>query len=76
MSEPLIKREWPEAAIIDRARNEELLIALAISLGAKSIVIEWDELFARRMKYDLSPKSRRSHRRAMQLAIARLEKKA
>ena len=69
----LIKREWLEKSIRERAKHQELLLALAVSLGAKTIDIEWPGAFEHRTRYMLWT-TRRLHRKALELAIQRLEK--
>lgn len=72
MSERLIKQEWIDKAVREHAERQELLLALALSLGAKSMDLEWYGVFERKTRF-LFPKSRRLRRKALKLAIERLE---
>jgi hypothetical protein len=74
MEAPLILQEWIDKAVMDRTKNQERLIALAIAMGAKTITIEWDELFSRKILWNINALSRRKRRKALRLAIENLEK--
>ena len=72
MSKPLILQEWIDRSIRERMQAEERLLALAVALGAKSIIIEWPRDLGYKTKHLLDG-TRKLRRRALKLAIAHLE---